>query len=39
MAVYAWAGRTRQGNSKKGTLEAASEGAATAQLRSRSTQM
>lgn len=34
MAVYAWAGRTRQGNRKKGILEAASESAATAHLRS-----
>jgi type IV pilus assembly protein PilC len=33
MPVYVWAGRTRQGNTKKGVLEAVSEAAATAQLR------
>jgi len=33
MPVYAWTGRTRQGSSKKGVLEAVSEAAVTAQLR------
>ena len=34
MPVYAWTGRTRQGSAKKGVLEAVSEAAASAQLRS-----
>ena len=34
MAVYIWAGRTRQGAAKKGVLEAISEAAVMAQLRS-----
>ena len=34
MAVYIWAGRTRQGASKKGVLEAVNEAAVMAQLRS-----
>jgi type IV pilus assembly protein PilC len=33
MAVYAWEGRTRQGTTKKGVMEAASEAAVMAQLR------
>jgi len=33
MPVYIYEGRTRQGATKKGTLEAANEGAVTAQLR------
>ena len=34
MAVYTWTGRTRQGASKKGVLEAVNEAAVMAQLRS-----
>ena len=34
MPVYTWAGRTRQGTSKKGVLEAVNEAAVMAQLRS-----
>jgi len=33
MAVFTWEGRTRQGQVKKGTIEAANEAAAMAQLR------
>jgi type IV pilus assembly protein PilC len=33
MAVYTWEGRTRQGTTKKGVMEAASEAAVMAQLR------
>ena len=33
MPVYTWEGRTRQGSSKKGVMEAASEAAVMAQLR------
>jgi len=33
MSVYTWEGRTRQGATKKGVLEASSHGAVTAQLR------
>ena len=33
MSVYIWKGRTRQGNIKKGEMEAASEAAVMAQLR------
>ena len=33
MTVFTWQGRTRQGESKKGVLEAANEAALTAQLR------
>ena len=34
MAVFTWEGRTRQGTTKKGVMEAASESAVMAQLRS-----
>src|SRR5262249_14702205 len=34
MPVYTWEGRTRQGTTKKGVMEAASEAAVMAQLRS-----
>jgi type IV pilus assembly protein PilC len=34
MAVFTWEGRTRQGTTKKGVMEAASEAAVMAQLRS-----
>jgi type IV pilus assembly protein PilC len=34
MAVFTWEGRTRQGTTKKGVIEAASEAAVMAQLRS-----
>ena len=34
MPVYAWAGRTRQGDAKKGVLEALNEAAVMSQLRS-----
>jgi len=33
MSVFTWEGRTRQGATKKGVLEASSQGAVTAQLR------
>ena len=33
MAVFTWEGRTRQGTTKKGVMEAASEAAVMAQLR------
>ena len=33
MPVYTWEGRTRQGTTKKGVMEAASEAAVMAQLR------
>ena len=36
MAVFAWEGRTRQGQLKKGVVEAATEAAAMMQLRAQS---
>ena len=36
MPVYTWEGRTRQGTTKKGVMEAANEAAVMAQLRAQS---